>query len=171
MTPLAEGDSSIVERWRAHLGPDVFGQPILLVPYRHSDRGWFDWNPVQAYDASARRPGLPPDVAALVSSIDPVATVVTLVNLAGVESRAVVVQAGAFGQHEFMSVSYDGAEPGWAGSDTEYISRDVRITSATAEVGGPWLEVRLPAGTQVTLTLRLRTGARLPSLRTPWSPG
>jgi len=26
----------------------VFGQPILLVPYRHSDRGWFDWNPVQA---------------------------------------------------------------------------------------------------------------------------
>jgi len=36
-------------------------------------------------------------------------------------------------------------------------------------VGGPWLEVKLPAGTQVTLTLRLRTGARLPSLRTPWS--
>ena len=46
--PLAESDSSIIERWRAHLGPDVFGQPILLVPYRHSDRGWFDWNPVQA---------------------------------------------------------------------------------------------------------------------------
>ena len=80
-----------------------------------------------------------------------------------------VVQAGAFGQHDIASVSYDGAEPGWAGSDTEYIPRDVRGTAATAEVGGPWLEVGLPAGTQVTLTLRLRTGARRPSLRTPWS--
>jgi len=297
MMPLAESDSSIIERWRAHLGPDVFSQPVLLVPYRHSDRGWFDWNPVQAsvpaalwqhtasvedqarldrlraasgydwttvrpfrdkeeagheepwyawlrgdnpsypevmlaaahaqarrrlalmeahaedspgeedihlwqnlnpvvtealtqltwgapqvlynggpvqarvryYDGLARRPGLPPDVAALVSSIDPAATVVTLVNLAGAGARSVVVQAGAFGQHDIASVSYDGAEPGWAGSDTEYIPRDVRGTAATSEVGGPWLEVRLPAGTQVTLTLRLRTGARRPSLRTPWS--
>lgn len=83
-----------------------------------------------------------------------------------------VVQAGAFGQHDIESVAYEGAEPGWAGSDTEYISRDVRATSAAAEVGGPWLEVRLPAGTQVTLTLRLRAGARLPSVRTPWGkPG
>jgi hypothetical protein len=296
MMPLAESDSSIIERWRAHLGPDVFGQPILLVPYRHSDRGWFDWNPVQAsvpaalwqhtasagdqarldrlraasgydwtavrpfrdkeeagheepwyaylrgdnpgyppailaaahaqarrrlalmeahaedspgeedihlwqnlnpvvtealtqltwgapqvlynggpvqarvryYDGAARRPGLPPDVAALVSSVDPAATVVTLVNLAGAGARSVVVQAGAFGQHDIESVAYEGAEPGWAGSDTEYISRDVRAFSASAEVGGPWLEVRLPAGTQVALTLRLRAGVRPPSLRTPW---
>ena len=36
-------------------------------------------------------------------------------------------------------------------------------------MGGPSLEVRLPAGTQVTLTLRLRAGARLPSLRPPWA--
>jgi hypothetical protein len=35
------------------------------------------------YDADRSRPGLPPDVAALVSSIDPDATVVTLVNLSG----------------------------------------------------------------------------------------
>jgi hypothetical protein len=277
----------------------VFSQPVLLVPYRHSDRGWFDWNPVQAsvpaalwqhtasladqarldrlraasgydwtqvrpfrdkeeagheepwyawlrgdnpgypvailaaaqaqarrrlalmeahasdepgeedihlwqnlnpvvtealtqltwgapqvlynggpvqarvryYDGLARRPGLPPDVAALVSSIDPAATVVTLVNLAGAGARSVVVQAGAFGQHDIAAVSYDEAEPGWAGSDTEYISHEVRVTSVTAEVGGAWLEVRLPAGTQVTLTLRLRTGGRLPSLDTPWSAG
>ncbi|HET9968704.1 MAG TPA: hypothetical protein VFQ68_10735 [Streptosporangiaceae bacterium] len=68
-----------------------------------------------------------------------------------------------------MAVAYDEAEPGRAGSDTEYVSRDVRMTPATAEVGGPWLEVRPPAGTQIMLTLRPRAGARLPSLRTPWS--
>ena len=65
--------------------------------------------------------------------------------------------------------SVPGAEPGWAGSDAEYIGHEARVTSVTVEVEGPWLEVRLPAGTQVTLTLRLRMGARLPSLRTPWS--
>ena len=84
-------------------------------------------------------------------------------------TRSVVVQAGAFGQHDIAAVTYDQAEPGWAGVDTEYISHEVRVSSATAGVGGPWLEVRLPAGTQVTLTLRLRAGARLPSLRTPWA--
>jgi hypothetical protein len=132
----------------------------------------YNGGPVQArvryYDAAARRPGLPPDVAALVSSIDPVATVVTLVNLAGAGERSVVVQAGAFGQHDITAVSHDGAEPGWAGSDTEYISREVRATASSAEVGGPWLEVHLPAGTRVTLTLRLRADARPPSVRTPW---
>ena len=69
----------------------------------------YNGGPVQArvryYDALARRPGLPPDVAALVSSIDPVATVVTLVNLAGAQTRSVVVQAGAFGQHDIAAVT------------------------------------------------------------------
>ena len=49
---------------------------------------------VRYYDARRRRPGLPPDVAALVSSIDPAATTVTLVNLSGTGTRTVVVQAG-----------------------------------------------------------------------------
>ena len=44
---FAGSDSSISPRWLAHLGPAA-DHPILLVPYRHSDRGWFDWNPVQA---------------------------------------------------------------------------------------------------------------------------
>ena len=43
---FADSDSSISARWRAHLGPAV-EVDTLLIPYRHSDRGWFDWNPVQ----------------------------------------------------------------------------------------------------------------------------
>jgi hypothetical protein len=43
---FTSSDSSISPRWLAHLGPAA-ERPILLVPYRHSDRGWFDWNPVQ----------------------------------------------------------------------------------------------------------------------------
>jgi hypothetical protein len=43
---FTESDSSLVNRWRAHLG-DAVERPTLLIPYRISDRGWFDWNPVQ----------------------------------------------------------------------------------------------------------------------------
>jgi hypothetical protein len=109
-------------------------------------------------------------VAALVSAIDPDATVLTLVNLSGVGQRTVVVQAGAFGEHDIASVSYSCAAPGWAGRDTEYIAHEVAPGSQQAVVGGPWLDVLLPPGTEITLTLRLRTRVRPPSVRTPWRP-
>jgi hypothetical protein len=96
--------------------------------------------------------------------------VVTLVNLAGAgPAAAVVIQAGAFAEHDIVSARYDWAAPGWAGSDTEYIHHEIRPAAATAEVGGPWLDVALPPGTQITLTLRLAARARPPSARTPWT--
>ena len=123
---------------------------------------------VRYYDPQRRRPGLPPDVAALVSSIDPAATTVTLVNLSGAVARTVVVQAGAFAEHDIEAAGYTWAAPGWAGQHTEYISHDVHISGREAAVGGPWLDVELPPGTEVTLTLRLRLRVRAPSARGPW---
>ena len=123
---------------------------------------------VRYYDPRRRRPGLPPDVVALVSSIDPAATTVTLVNLSGTGTRTVVVQAGAFAEHDIETAGYTWAAPGWTGTHTEYISHDVEISGREAVVGGPWLDVELPPGTEVTLTLRLRLRVRAPSARTPW---
>jgi hypothetical protein len=124
---------------------------------------------VRYFDADARRPGLPDEVAALVSSIDPAATVVTLINLAAVDSRSLIVQAGAFAEHDIATVSYTTAEPGWTGPDTEYLHHDIRGEEVTLEGNGPWLAVDLPAGTQVTLTLRLNPSVNRPSYRNPWS--
>ena len=72
---------------------------------------------VRYYDADRRRPGLPPGVAALVSSIDPEATVVELVNLdAEAATAAVIVQAGAFAEHSIEDVRYTACEDGsWLG--------------------------------------------------------
>ena len=123
---------------------------------------------VRYHDAQRRRPGLPPDVAALVSSIDPDATTVTLVNLSAAEARTVSVQAGAFAEHDIETAGYTSAAPGWAGHHTEYISHDVKITGREIAVGGPWLNVALPPGTEVTLTLRLRLRVRVPSAQAPW---
>lgn len=58
--------------------------------------------------------------------------------------------------------------PGRAGQHTEYISHDVEVTGREIAAGGPWLDVELPPGTEVTLTLRLRLRVRVPAARTPW---
>ena len=91
----------------------------------------------------------------------------TLVNLSGTGTRTVVVQAGAFAEHDIDAAGYTWAAPGWTGTHTEYISHDVEITGREAAVGGPWLDVELPPGTEVTLTLRLRLRARAPSAGYP----
>ncbi|MGN9841033.1 hypothetical protein ACTMTI_23200 [Nonomuraea sp. H19] len=123
---------------------------------------------VRYFDAERRRPGVPDQVAALVSAIDPEATVVTLVNLSATADRTIVVQAGAFGEHEIVTAAATAAEPGWTGHDTEYIHHDPVVSTAEHVVGGPHLTVELPAGTTVTLTLRLRLRAYRPSYRRPW---
>ena len=124
---------------------------------------------VRYYDTDRRRPGLPTDVAALVSAIDPAATTLTLINLSATEDHTVTVQAGPFAEHEIGTVRYDVADGSWTGSDKEYLHHDVVLRRDETTVNGPWLDVRLPAGTQIELTLELRLRTRTPSYRTPWS--
>src|SRR5262245_47708190 len=60
------------------------------------------------FDPSRKRAGLPEDVAALVSEMTDTRTVVTLVNLNPVSSRAVVVQGGAYAEHRIESAEVNG---------------------------------------------------------------
>src|SRR5439155_1006571 len=57
------------------------------------------------FDPAARRAGLPEGVAALVERMTPDSVTVQLVNLDQVEARRVVVQAGAYAEHQFTGVS------------------------------------------------------------------
>jgi hypothetical protein len=124
---------------------------------------------VRYYDADRRRPGLPPSVAALVSSIDPEATVVDLVNLDPDHDREVIVQAGAFGEHTIEEVRYTACEDGsWVGDLYDYGHADPVVIERRAEVHGPWLTVRLPSSTRTRLTLRLSLRTRQPSYATPF---
>jgi hypothetical protein len=56
------------------------------------------------FDPRRRRPGVPPDVAVLVDRIGPEGVSLTLVNLHPTAVRDVVVQGGAFGEHEITRV-------------------------------------------------------------------
>ncbi|MGW4794791.1 hypothetical protein ACWEPC_20510 [Nonomuraea sp. NPDC004297] len=101
---------------------------------------------VRYFDAGRRRPGLPPDVAALVSGIDPGHTVIELVNLGGAPC-SLVVQGGAFAEHRIDTARADDDAP--------------------RPVGGPYVAVRLPAASQVRLTLTMTLRAERPTYATP----
>ncbi|MDW8807277.1 hypothetical protein P1P68_21415 [Streptomyces scabiei] len=121
------------------------------------------------HDAEARRPGLPPEVAALVTSIDPEATTVELVNLSPGTDRTVIVQAGAFAEHTITAVRYTTCEDdGWIGDLYDYGHTEPVVGEAEQSCDSGFLTVELPASTRIRLTLRLRLRARPPRYRTPF---
>jgi hypothetical protein len=111
---------------------------------------------VRLGDGSARRPGLPPGVAALVSSITNDVVTVELANLDTGDERTVVIQAGAFGEDRIDRVDHDAADAGFPGSPHHYSIPVPRITHRTVDdLAAPRLEVRLPASTRITLQLTI----------------
>ncbi|GAA5066773.1 hypothetical protein HNP84_001005 [Thermocatellispora tengchongensis] len=121
------------------------------------------------FDAERRRPGLPPDVAALVDASRPDRAGVELVNLGLTRARRLVVQAGTYAEHAFTAVSATTvsattvsattvsatAGPGYPGDPRAYTAPEVVTARREVAVGGPRLEVVLPPGTRVHLDLRM----------------
>jgi hypothetical protein len=102
---------------------------------------------VRYFDPVRRRAGVPEDVAALVSGLTGRQTVVTLVNLSATSPRTVVVQAGAYGEHQFESVEVGG-----------------RTTGLNAR----HFTARLAPGAGATLTLATRRYVNQPSVAFPF---
>src|SRR5262245_60735054 len=60
------------------------------------------------FDPVRKRAGLPEDVAALISELADTTTTLTLINLNPTNARTVVVQGGAYGEHQIDSVEWEG---------------------------------------------------------------
>ncbi len=99
------------------------------------------------FDPQRRRAGLPEDVAALVERLEAEEAVVTLVNLNQVRERTVIVQGGAYAEHQIVSASVDGKE---------------------TPVGHSHLAVHLAPGAGGRVVLRMRRYANQPTLAFPW---
>jgi hypothetical protein len=100
------------------------------------------------FDPDRRRAGLPDDVGALIESMTADSTAVSLVNVSQVEPRTVIVQAGAYGEHQFTTLSLN-AGPG-------------RPLDAST------LTIRLAPGCGTRLALGTKRYANQPSLAFPW---
>ena len=102
------------------------------------------------FDAVERRPGLPADVGALVTGLDAESTTVELVNTNPSHGRRLLVQAGAFGEHDFTTVEEQSSEG-----------------SNQLSVKGQHVEVELPPARSLTLRLGMRRFVNTPSYAQP----
>ncbi len=123
---------------------------------------------VRYYDGDRRRPGLPEDVAALVTAVEADRTVLELVNLSAAQERSVIVQAGGFGEHQFTEVHYAVRQSG----ETVSPHYQGRVAPRTVEhsrtVNGQWFEVRLQPASQITLDIGTKRFVHDPSYAEPW---
>ena len=110
--------------------------------------------PLRYLDPLRRRPGLPEDVAALVTRVASAEIDVHLVNLSPTNLRELVVQSGAFAEHRFDDVRYDAlCEGSHYPGRPAYAPPAPAVEARRASVGGQHLLVRLPPNTEIRLTL------------------
>ncbi len=102
------------------------------------------------FDADARRPGLPPDVAALVRAIDPDSVTLTLTNTSPLRERRVTIQAGAFGEHMFTTLTDLAVE-----------------TPSPVKVDDKFLMIILPPGWSMELRLGMKRYVHRPTYDQP----
>jgi hypothetical protein len=99
------------------------------------------------FDPARRRAGLPADVAALVEKIRADDVVVTLVNTSPVQARDVVVQSGAYAEHQITSLEAAGKK---------------------LPLDGSHFTVRLEPGAADTLTITMQRYKNPPTAVFPW---
>jgi hypothetical protein len=102
------------------------------------------------HDPVRRRPGLPEYVAALVDGISNTHANLQLVNTDPVAPHPVLLQAGAFGEHEFTQATV---------TDAAGVSQQV--------VGNRHLRVELGPGARVQLKLNMKRFAHIPAYGVP----
>ena len=103
---------------------------------------------VRHYDPQEERPGLPADVAALVSKLTDDSIELELINLSSTEARDVIVQAGSMGEHNFTTATTN--------------------DSNNVEVNGTYLQVNLPPNTHIELQVGMERFVNVPSYKQPW---
>jgi hypothetical protein len=100
------------------------------------------------FDPVRRRPGLPEDVAALVDHMTADEVGVNLVNVSQVRPSVVIVQGGAYAEHQISHV---------------------RTGGSTTQVNGRHFAVTLAPGAGARLSIRMRRYANQPTFALPWA--
>ena len=100
------------------------------------------------FDPVRRRAGIPADCAALIEKLTATETRVVLVNTNQLESRELILQAGAYGEH---------------------LIRSARVGETKTNVESPTLTVRLGPGAGTTVSLTLDRYSQQPTMAFPWN--
>jgi hypothetical protein len=134
--------------WAMGFNPAASHQLIKLMLGGHlHGRIWVPHTRVRFFDPVGTRAGVPADVAALVTGMSDETVRLTLVNVNQVEPRELVVQTGAYGEHQALQVEVG----------EQQIAVDHRF-----------FHVRLAPGAGADLTIAMRRYSNPPTLAFPW---
>lgn len=146
-----EGDVDLPHHWQVRNPVRLEGLvQLMLGAPNHIYHGGLLYASVRYFDPERRRPGVPPDVAALVDRVSGDSIRVNLVNVNPVEPRTVILEAGMFGEHQFTQVSQEAAK---------------------IPVNSRFFQVRLRPGTTTTLDVGIKRYSNQPTYTFPWHPG
>ena len=127
---------------------------------------------VRYFDTDRTRPGLPEDVAALVDRLDSDGAGVQLVNLSRTGTRNLIVQAGAFGEHQFTEVRFqEESQPELEKAPYTWLRSPYERTEKAAKLDSKYLAVELPPNTAIHLDLGISRFMNDPSYAFPWHGG
>ncbi|MBT4504676.1 MAG: hypothetical protein HOC74_43530 [Gemmatimonadetes bacterium] len=124
---------------------------------------------VRHFDADKQRPGLPPDVAVLVDQLGETSVGMQFVNLSTNQTRTLMCQAGAFGEHEFGEVRYDTGDLGPLRDNPSLWLRENTPSpeQTSTRIDAPHFRVRLAPGMGMTLRAELRRFSQTPTYQNP----
>jgi hypothetical protein len=125
---------------------------------------------VRYFDALRQRPGLPADVAALVSRLEADHTTLTLVNLSPQAERQVLLQAGVFGEHGWGTVRYQERVSEYPGPLWAASAPPLAFSQQSLLVDAAHLLVILPPASEITLELETHRALHRPSYLGPHYP-
>lgn len=118
----------------------------------HISHGGLQHGKVRLFDGLKQRPGLPEDVGAIVDQLSSTSISMQVVNLSKDHTRQLVIQAGSFGEHRFVSVNVS-TESG---------------KSQVHKIDGKWFAVDLAPGAGATLSFTVDRYVNTPTYETPW---
>jgi hypothetical protein len=148
------GTLSSIHKWQdiCPIMMEQLAQLTLGAPM-HIAHGGMQHGRVRYFDDHRSRPGLPESVAALVEHISGNSMKLNLVNLSSFQAETVIVQAGAFGEHQFESC--------------QAFDENGTLVD-TFEVQDKWMRIRLNPGCGVKLEINMKLYVNQPSYQTPW---
>ena len=124
---------------------------------------------VRYFDQHHGRPGLPRDVAALVNKLESECVGLQLANISPTETRNLIVQAGAFGEHRFTEVRFQEVNQEELRKNPHTWMREKRQpTEKVALVDGKYFAVELPPATSIRVDAGIRRFVNQPSYAFPW---
>ena len=123
---------------------------------------------VRYFDGETGRTGLPPDVAALVSRIEKDWIEIEVINLNVFESRQLIIQGGAYGEHKLLAVDYHPlANP--QPSARRRPPRDPAAPLVSRELNSTAFTAKLAPGSGSKLKIRVERNVGQPTYHFPWN--